>query len=79
MSANMPSSTKPEVHNVYIATPLEEDRATSTGKNMKFERAVFVEISEQTDRQTDRQTDKQNTHHNTSHPLQGRSNSNVLL
>jgi len=66
----MASSTKPEVHNVRIALPSEEDRATATG-NMTYMYRKFGEIwtyicvvlgiCEQTDRQTEyRQTYRHN-------------------
>jgi len=59
--ANMTSSTKPEVHNVFNCRQKKTEprpQLTCTESFVKFGRVVF-EICEQTGRQTDRQADKQ--------------------
>ena len=51
----MTSSTKPEVHNNYIALSSEEDRATAIGnvyRNLREIRTYDFETRERTDRQT---------------------------
>ena len=61
----MTSSTKPEVHNVFLSHHI-----IRTENLVKFGH-VFFEIRERTERQTDRQT---HAHRDTYHPYRLRSN-----
>jgi len=64
----MTSSTKPEVHNTRIATPLEDDRATAGGDMHRKLGEMVFEIRQRTEK--NRQTET-HTHRNATLPYWG--------